>query len=133
MASSDVNTLQRSDLNPFLFADVGTEANGTTLSVLSVFARRGADPWTEAGRLAILPKEAAADSLAHMIAGMPKSLWALPDAFDIAVRLIGLLPARPAIAAGIRRTARQWPTREIALVCAAVALIVAFAIMMVKQ
>jgi len=133
VATSDVNTLQRSDLNPFLFADIGTEANGMTLSVMSVFARRGTDPWTEAGRLAILPKEAAADSLAHMIAGMPKSLWALPDAFTIAVRLIGLLPARPALAAGIRKTARQWPMREIALVCACVALVVAFVVMMAKQ
>src|ERR1700686_4866110 len=95
VATSDVNTLQRSDLNPFLFADIGTEANGMTLSVLSVFARRGTDPWTEAGRLAALPKRDAADLLAQMIAGMPRSLWALPEAIVIAVRLIGLLPARP--------------------------------------
>jgi hypothetical protein len=133
VATSDVNTLQRSDLNPFLFADIGTEANGMQLSVLSVFARRGSDPWTEAGRLAVLPKEAAADSLAHMIASMPKSLWALPDAIVIAVRLIGLLPARPAIAAGIRQTARQWPVREIALVGACVALVIAFVVMMSRQ
>jgi hypothetical protein len=133
VATSDVNTLQRSDLNPFLFADIGTEANGMTLSVLSVFARRGTDPWTEAGRLAILPRQDAADSLAHMIAGMPRSLWALPDALAIAVRLIGLLPARPALAAGIRQTARQWPVREIALVGACVALVVAFVVMMMKQ
>ena len=45
MATSDVTTLQRSDLNPFLFAGIGTEPNGTTLSVLSVFARHGNDPW----------------------------------------------------------------------------------------
>jgi hypothetical protein len=133
VATSDVNALQRSDLNPFLFADIGTEANGTTLSVMSVFARRGNDPWTEAGRLAGLSKADATDSLAHMIAGMPKSLWALPDAFDIAVRLTGLLPARPAVASAIRQTARQWPARQIGLVCACVALVVAFAIMMTRQ
>jgi hypothetical protein len=68
-----------------------------------------------------------------MIAGMPKSLWALPDAGVIAARLIALLPARPAVAAGIRRTARQWPAREIALVGAAIALVIAFAVMMMKQ
>ncbi len=95
VATSDVTTLQRSDLNQFLFADIGTEANGTTLSVLSVFARRGSDPWTEAGRLAGLPKAEAADSLARMIAGMPNSLWTLQDAAAIAVRLIGMLPVRP--------------------------------------
>ena len=121
MATSDVNTLQRSDLNPFLFADIGTEANGMTLSVLSVFARRGTDPWTEAGRLAALPKRDAADLLAQMIAGMPRSLWPLPDASLIAVRLIGLLPARPATAA-IRQVALRWPTNQIALVGACIAL-----------
>lgn len=133
VATSDVYTLQRSDLNAFLFADVGTETNGTTLSVLSVFARGGSDPWTEAARLATLPKAVAADSLAHMIAGMPKSLWALPDAFVIAVRLIGLLPARPAVGAEIRRTAMRWPLRDIALIGACAALVIAFVIMMIKQ
>jgi hypothetical protein len=132
VASPDVTALQRSDLNQFLFADIGTEANGMTLSVMSVFARLGADPWTEAGRLAILPKADAADSLASMIAGMPRSLWPLPDASVIAVRLIGLLPARPATAA-IRQVARRWPANQIALVGACVALVIAFAFMMLKQ
>jgi hypothetical protein len=132
VASPDVTALQRSDLNQFLFADIGTEANGMTLSVMSVFARLGADPWTEAGRLATLPKAAAADSLASMIAGMPKSLWALPDASVIAVRLISLLPARPATAA-IRRAARQWPSNQIALISACAALVLAFVFLMMKQ
>jgi hypothetical protein len=131
VASPDVTALQRSDLNQFLFADIGTEANGMTLSVMSVFARLGADPWTEAGRLAILPKADAADSLASMIAGMPRSLWPLPDASVIAVRLIGLLPARPATAA-IRQVARRWPSNQIALVGACVALVIAFAFMMMR-
>lgn len=126
MATSDVTALQRSDLNAFLFADVGTEANGMTLSVVSVLARQGADPWREADRLAELPKAAATDSLARTIADMPKSLWTLSDAVVIAVRLTGLLPARPAI--GMRRAAGRLPaTRTIvALVC--IALIAAFAI-----
>lgn len=131
MAAPDVTALQRSDLNQFLFADIGTEANGMTLSVISVFARRGSDPWTEAGRLAGLSKADAADSLAGMIASMPKSLWALPDAIVIAVRLIGLLPSRPA--AGIRQVARRWPTNQIALVAACVALLIGFIIMITRQ
>jgi hypothetical protein len=133
VATTDVNALQRSDLNPFLFADIGTEANGTILSVMSVFARRGADPWAEASRLANLPRADATDSLAQMIAGMPKSLWTPPDALAIAARLIGLLPARPAVAAAIRQTAGLWPARQIGLVAACVALVLAFAIMMIKQ
>jgi hypothetical protein len=131
VATSDVTALRRSDLNQFLFADIGTEANGTTLSVLSVFARRGSDPWIEAGRLAGLPKAAATDSLAQMIASMPKSLWALPEAVVIAARLIGLLPARPSV--GIRQVARRWPTNQITLLAAAIALVVAFIIMLTQQ
>jgi hypothetical protein len=145
VAAPDTTALQRSDLNPFLFADIGTEANGMTLSVMPVLARRGADPWTEAGRLAVLAKPEAVDSLANMIATMPASLWAAPDAAIIAARLIGLLPARPggihragikapeARGAGILQSVRQWPVNQIALVAACVALVVAFAIMMLQQ
>jgi hypothetical protein len=135
VASSDVTALQQSDLNQFLYADIGTEANGMTLIVMSVFARLGADPWTEASRLAVLPKADAADSLASMIAGMPRSLWPLPDASIIAVRLIGLLPARPATAttAAIRQVTRRWPSSQIALAGVCVALIIACVFMMLKQ
>jgi hypothetical protein len=137
VATSDVTALQRSDLNQFLFADIGVEANGTTLSVMSVIARQGSDPWIEAGRLAALPKADATDSLANMIAGMPRSLWALPDAIVIAVRLIGLLPARPNAGisqmTGISRAARHWSPNQITLVAACVALMIAFAAMMLRQ
>jgi hypothetical protein len=96
VATSDVTALQRSDLNEFLFADVGTERSGMMLSVVSLFARQGSDPWREADRLAELPKAVAADSLARSIAEMPQGRWNLPDAAVIAARLIGLLPKRPA-------------------------------------
>ncbi len=67
MPSSDAFALRRSALNEFLFAPVGTEANGMTLSVVSVFARLGNDPWQEAGRLAGLPEPEAIESLARII------------------------------------------------------------------
>ena len=63
MPSTDAFALRRSGLNEFLFAAIGTEGNGMRLSVLSVFARLGHDPWKEAGRLAGLPKLEAAESL----------------------------------------------------------------------
>ena len=94
MASTDAFALQRSDLSGFLFADVGEEASGMTLSVVSTLARRGVDPWQEAGRLASLPRTAAIDALAGMISAMPASRWSLPDATAIATRLVALLPAR---------------------------------------
>jgi hypothetical protein len=96
MASTDAFAIQRSDLNGFLFADVGVEANGMTLSVLSTLARLGMDPWDEAGRLARQPKSTATEALARMIAAMPTSLWPLPDAMAIAARLVALLPSRNA-------------------------------------
>jgi hypothetical protein len=95
MSSTDAFALRQSGFNEFLFAPVGTEANGMTLSLLSVFARAGNDPWLEAGRLAGLPISEATENLARSIAGMPSSVWPLQAATAIAGRLIALLPIRP--------------------------------------
>src|SRR5579864_3779597 len=92
MPSSDAFVLRRSGLNEFLFAPVGTEANGMTLSLISVFARLGNDPWLEAGRLARLPELEATESLARIIASMPTGIWPLQAAMAIAARLVALLP-----------------------------------------
>ena len=94
MPSSDAFALPHSGLNEFLFATVGTEANGMTLSLISVFARLGNDPWQEAGRLARLPKLEATETLARIIASMPMSMWPLQAATTIATRLIALLPTQ---------------------------------------
>jgi len=111
VAASDVTALQRSDLNEFLFADVGTERSGMMLSVVSLFARQGSDPWREADRLAELPKAVATDSLARSIAEMPQGRWNMPDAAVIAARLIGLLPKRPArMATRSLGAAAIWPS-----------------------
>ena len=96
MVSSDVFAFGRSGLSEFLYAPVGDEANDMTLSLISVFARRGDDPWREAGRLAGLPKSEAIESLARIIAGMPNSIWPLQAAMTIAARLIALLPGQTA-------------------------------------
>jgi hypothetical protein len=64
-------SLLHSDLNNFLFAPVGEEQNGVTLSVLSGLTRLGLDPWEEAARLTPLPKVRAAEALATLIARLP--------------------------------------------------------------
>lgn len=92
MGQSDAYALPHSELNGFLFADVGEEASGMKLSVLSTLARLGMDPWQEAARLARLPRKAAVDALARLIANLPNGLWSLPDATQIADRLVTLLP-----------------------------------------
>ena len=64
-------SLLHSDLNDFLFASVGEEQNGVTLSVVSGLTRLGLDPWEEAARLTPLPKAQAAKSLAKLVARLP--------------------------------------------------------------
>ena len=93
MKRRDVFALGRSEYNDFLFADVGAVALGPALTVLSVFARIGRDPWQEADRLARLTQREAANSLAHSIVVMPDSGWTMVDAWPLADRLTKLLPA----------------------------------------
>jgi hypothetical protein len=92
VSHTDAFALGRSELNKFLFADIGVEVNGMTLSVLSALARLGHDPWRQAERLAALPPATAVDLLSKIIAAMPDSPWSLPDAAAIATRLVTLLP-----------------------------------------
>ena len=131
MPSSDAFALRQSRLNEFLFAPVGTETNGMTLSVVSVLARLGNDPWQEAGRLAGLPMPEAIESLARIIASMPTSVWPLQAAMTIATRLIALLPTQQAGNLGQRPSASAYGAKagriiRIGLVLAAVAFAVAF-------
>lgn len=88
----DAFALKNSGLDAFLYADVGAEANGSTLTILSILARLGKDPWAEAARWAALPKAAVIDSLAQSIAEMPLAPSALAGARDSAARLVQLLP-----------------------------------------
>jgi hypothetical protein len=92
MGGAETFALLRSDLNGFLFAEVGIERSGLRLSVLSVLARLDLDPWQEAGRLAGLPRKAAIDGLAQSISVMPASAWGRAEAAAIATRLVALLP-----------------------------------------
>ena len=91
-------------LNDFLFATIGEEQSGMRLSVASALARRGFDPWTEAIRLAGLPRARASETLAALIAAVPSARWTPSEAPGIASRLSMLLPANgalmPAIGAG---------------------------------
>jgi hypothetical protein len=126
VADTNVFSLQYSSLNGFLFADVGVEANGMTLSVLSTLARRGMDPWQEAERLAKLPRMDAVDGLAQIIAATPASRWSLLDARAIASRLVALLPAPgagPYNASSAQPATKPTMTRGRILVLASAALL----------
>lgn len=93
MSYADHATLQNSDLNPFLFADVGIELNGSTLTMLSALARLGQDPWVEAGRWAKLPKTLAIDRVVATINNSPLSSLSASEKRTVATRLVMLLPS----------------------------------------
>ena len=92
MRSPEVFALNNSPVNPFLFAEVGLEISGVPLTVLSVLARLGEDPWSQAQNWASLSKETVVDQLADCIRQMPMGPEAIRDARITAKRLILLLP-----------------------------------------
>lgn len=96
MPQSDAFALKNSGLNEFLFAEVGKEVNGSPLTILSVMARLGQDPWIEAARLARLPKATIIDCLASSFSQMPLCPQALIDARVTAARVTLLLPSKAA-------------------------------------
>ena len=85
-------SLGNSAYNAFLHAEVGEEANGTRLTVLTALTRLGVDPWQEAARLADLPRDVAVTALAAAIARLPEGNWKAADAEAIAMRLANFLP-----------------------------------------
>jgi hypothetical protein len=126
MTTSDAFALKNSGLNNFLFAEVGTELNGSPLTILSVLARLGQDPWAEAAKWTKLPKGAMIDRLTQCIAQMPLPPQALTEARATASRLILLLPssssqaARPAATPAVQSgVVRRWVL--VAVCCVALA------------
>jgi hypothetical protein len=83
----------RPEFDDFLYAPVGADGVEMPLSVLSALARSDVDPWMEAAELSELPKGAAAQRLASLIARLPGGRWTLADSRAIADRLIELLPS----------------------------------------
>jgi hypothetical protein len=88
----DAFALKNSSLNTFLFAEVGTEQNGSSLTVLSTLARLGKDPWVQAAEWTRLPPAAMIAGLTQSIVQMPLGPRALAEAGATAKRLVLLLP-----------------------------------------
>ena len=95
--------LQHSEYNPFLFAPIWEEDNGSPLSVLSALTRLGLDPWGEAARLTGLSREAAASALARTLSRLPDNDCTPPEVTTIAIRLVQALPNRVPAASNARR------------------------------
>jgi hypothetical protein len=84
-----------SEFDEFLFAVIGEDRNGMSLSVVSMLARVDLDPWQEAAALAALPKEVAAQRLAPLLEALPERTLQQTSAATTAARLVALLPRRP--------------------------------------
>jgi hypothetical protein len=85
-------SVQRPEFDDFLFAPIGDERNGMLLSVISALARLDLDPWSEAARLARMPRETATERMTSLISALPDETSAHRDPEAIAARLIALLP-----------------------------------------
>ena len=92
MAPSAPRFAPSSQLDCFLHTTLRVEHNGMELSMLSLLARAGHDPWTEAARLACLSRAAAADSLAATIACLSAGSLPAAHARTVALCLVPLLP-----------------------------------------
>jgi hypothetical protein len=100
-----------SEFDHFLFASIGDQENGTPLSVLSVLARSDIDPWQEAARLAQMPKESAAQSVASVIERVPNGRWGPSNSKVIAARLVELLPSHVSLISANQGSAQTIPSR----------------------
>jgi len=108
----------KSQLETFLYAPIGEEGNGMTLSVLSGLSRLGVDPWDEAARLSLLPKDGAITALGQRIAQLPRGAWQFSDTMGIAARLVALLPKhdpRPQPDRSDQETDSKKPSRPLML------------------
>src|SRR5688572_2345398 len=89
----------RKDFDEFLFAPVGKDSDGSPVTLLTVLARLGVDPWQEASDLAHLSREPAMQRLASRLEAMPNGPATAADTVTIATRLIALLHRVPTRAA----------------------------------
>jgi len=85
----------RKDFDEFLFAPVGKDASGMPVTLLTVLARLGVDPWEEANDLAHLSREPAMQRLASRLESMPNAPVSAEETVNIATRLITLLHRAP--------------------------------------
>lgn len=78
----------------FLQSSVGDDRRGAGITVLSMLARLGVDPWREASELASMPEGRAhqrLDALMARFTGVPS--W-VPSRNDVVSRLLVFLPRR---------------------------------------
>lgn len=110
----------------FLYNEVGEDGRGASVTVLSMLARLGVDPWREASELAGLPTDAARRRLSALMARFVDVPSAVPARSQDVSRLLAVLP-REAGAPGLTVNGSTTITPATALLWA-VALVVLLAL-----
>lgn len=85
---------QDPQFEPFLYAPLGEDRRGSSVTVLSMLARLGVDPWSEASELSRLPLAAARQRLEALTASFHDVPTPVPDRSRIVSGLLALLPRR---------------------------------------
>ena len=83
-----------SELDPFLYAFVGEDRNGSAVTVVSALARLGLDPWKEAAELASLGREVARARLEALLSAFKDVPTLALEHGAVAAELTLLLPER---------------------------------------
>ncbi len=96
MSASTMLNPNNPDFERFLYAPVGEDRAGSTVSVLSVLARLNLDPWAETAELAALSREAAGARLSLLLSRCRDVPLLERDHQAVADDLTHLLPARTA-------------------------------------
>jgi hypothetical protein len=106
-----------SEFADFLFAPIGQDKNGMSLSVLSALARQDVDPWEEAAKLTQLPEEEAVSHLVSLLGVLPRATLAGADRVTTATRLLALLPGRRGhVRPAVKPFAQADPVEHVAVV-----------------
>ncbi|MBN8292110.1 hypothetical protein JI664_09060 [Rhodobacter sp. NTK016B] len=98
MAFAPTQHRQDPHFEPFLHAPLGEDRRGSSVTVLSMLARLGVDPWGEASDLAKLPEGAARQRLEALMTRFHDVPTPVSDRSRIVSGLLGLLPRRAATA-----------------------------------
>ena len=84
------------NIEAFLFADIGAQSNGVPLTILSLLALAGLDPWAEAERLSHMPRSAAISYMIAEINRAPAVYRNQTDVAQLAKSLVAHLPTHDA-------------------------------------